>query len=142
MIIQCRNLTQGLTGADVRDLQNEMTQLDNEVSTAEQQDSDFGQGMLTAIMQLQPALGLGQTIIGAATTATVIAGMIAGITYAVTSPTQAGLDGLAVQLVDKDVRGASLGRMARPMRATTIQYPMDWREKAPIGPRPDHRYEE
>ena len=109
MILQGRNLTQGLTGADVGTLQSELTTLGYSIPATEQQGSSFGAATLAAVEQFQTAQALTANGTVDATTAAALTTVIAASTYAVTgtvsSATTAGVGGLAVQLVDKNVGG-------------------------------------
>ena len=58
MILQGRNLTQGITGADVSVLQSELKQLGYTVPPAEAQATQFGAGTLAIVQQVQAAKGL------------------------------------------------------------------------------------
>lgn len=112
MNLQGRNLTQGLSGADVAALHGELAQLGYTVPATEQQASQFGSGTLAAVQQAQSAAGLAQTGTVDAATAAALTTLIRLNTYAVTgrvaSPTRAGIGALSVRLVDKNVGGDSL----------------------------------
>jgi peptidoglycan hydrolase-like protein with peptidoglycan-binding domain len=58
MILQGRNLTPGLTGADVAELQKELAQLNYTVPAAEQTASSLGAGTLAAVQQFQTSQNL------------------------------------------------------------------------------------
>jgi hypothetical protein len=99
----------GVAGDDVRELHAELSILDYAVPPAEQQGSSFGAGTDAAVRQFQAAQSLPQTGIVDAATATALSIVILGSTYRVTgtvaSPANAGVNGLAVELVDKNVGG-------------------------------------
>jgi peptidoglycan hydrolase-like protein with peptidoglycan-binding domain len=107
MILQGRNLQQGLTGTDVLALQTELVQLGYAIPANEQQGSSFDQGTRDAVLQFQTAHGLAATGVVDATTAAALGDAVEAATYTVTgsvwSPTRAGIGGLGVQLVDKYV---------------------------------------
>jgi hypothetical protein len=109
MILQGRNLTQGLTGADVGELHQALGQLGFTVPSAEQQALSFGAGTLSAVQQFQKQQGL--TVSGTvdAATAAALSAVILSSTYSVTgtvaSPTRPGTGGLTVTLVDKNIGG-------------------------------------
>ena len=109
MILHGPNLTQGTTGADVAELHSELTQLGYSVPAAEQQASQFGTGTLAAVEQFQTTQGLAASGTVDAAMAAALTTVIAASTYTVTgtvsSPTTAGVGGLSVQLVDKNVGG-------------------------------------
>lgn len=109
MILQGRNLTQGLTGADVATLHAQLTELGFTVPTAEVQASQFGAGTLAAVEQAQAAAGLTANGTVDAATAGALDTLIRVSTYAVsglvTSTVSAGMGGLSVRLVDKNVGG-------------------------------------
>jgi Putative peptidoglycan binding domain len=109
MILQGRNLTQGLTGADVAALQTELTQLAYTVPPTEQQTSQFGVGTLSAVQAFQAAQNLPVTGTVDTATAAALTNVVATSTYIVTgtvsSPTSASVGVLTVQLVDKNVGG-------------------------------------
>jgi hypothetical protein len=109
MILQGRNLTQGASGTDVAALHAEITQLGFTVPPAELQGGQFGAGTLAAIEQAQAAAGLTANGIVDAPTASALDELIRRGTYVVsghvTSTASAGIGGLAVRLVDKNVGG-------------------------------------
>ena len=109
MILQGRNLTQGLTGPDVTTLQAELTQLGFTVPAAEAQANQFGAGTLVAVQQAQTAAGVTATGTVDATTASALDTLLRASTYAVsghvTSTVSVGTGGLSVRLVDKNVGG-------------------------------------
>jgi hypothetical protein len=109
MILQGRNLTQGLTGADVAELQKELAQLSYIIPATEQSASTFGTGTLAAVGQFQTAQGLTANGTVDAASAAALTTVIENNTYAisgtVTSPTSMGIGTLAVQIVDKNVGG-------------------------------------
>jgi peptidoglycan hydrolase-like protein with peptidoglycan-binding domain len=109
MILQGRNLQQGLTGPDVAELQTELTELSYTVPAAEQTASNFGQGTLAGVQQFQTAQGLPTTGIVDAATAAALTAALRPNTYTVTgtvsSAVSAGVSGLTVMLVDKNVGG-------------------------------------
>jgi peptidoglycan hydrolase-like protein with peptidoglycan-binding domain len=109
MILQGRNLTQGLTGADVAALHAQLTQLGFVVPATEASATQFGAGTLAAVQQAQSAAGIATNGIVDAATAGALDILIRAATYAVsghvTSAYSAGLDGLSVRLVDKNIGG-------------------------------------
>src|SRR5689334_8587041 len=109
MNLQGRNLTVGLTGPDVAELQSELIKLGFAVPAAEQQASSYGQGTLAAVRQFQTAQSIVVTGIVDATTAAAVNDVLDSATYfvggTVWSPNRAGVGGLIVQLVDKNVGG-------------------------------------
>ena len=109
MILQGRNLTQGVTGADVAALQSELSQLGYTVPAAETQATQFGAGTLAAVQQVQTAKGLAVNGVVDTTTADALTQLVKDSTFVVsghvTSATSLALSGLKVQLVDKNVGG-------------------------------------
>jgi hypothetical protein len=109
MNLQGRNLTQGLAGPDVATLHRELSQLGFVVPPAEAQASQFGAGTLAAVEQLQAARGIPAKGVVDAATADALGAMVGAATFAVsghvTCPVSAGLNGLSVRLVDKNVGG-------------------------------------
>jgi peptidoglycan hydrolase-like protein with peptidoglycan-binding domain len=107
MILQGRNLTQGLTGADVDALHAELTQLGFTVPPAEVQANQFGAGTVAAVLEAQAASGVAATGVVDAATADALTATIRYSTFVVsghvTSAVSAGLGGLSVRLVDKNV---------------------------------------
>jgi hypothetical protein len=107
MILQGRNLTQGLTGIDVATLQSELTTLGYTIPATEQQGSGFGAGTLTAVQQFQTAQNLTSNGTVDTTTAAALTTAIKNSTYVVSgtvsSPTSAGVGALAIQLVDRNI---------------------------------------
>ena len=107
MILQGRNLTQGLTGADVAALHGELTQLGYAIPPAELAATQFGPGTLAAVQQLQTARGVASTGVVDSATADAITEMIRLSTFVVSghvkSAVSTGLSGLSVRLVDKNV---------------------------------------
>src|ERR1700685_2631054 len=107
MILQGRNLQQGLTGTDVAQLQTELAQLSYTIPATESSASSFGTGTLATVQQFQTDQGLSSTGIVDAITAAALTAVLAGATYTVTgivsSSVSAGISGLALQLVDKNV---------------------------------------
>jgi hypothetical protein len=107
MNLQGRDLAQGLTGADVTELQNELIKLGFAVPADERQTATFGQGTLIAVREFQTKQGLAVTGAVDATTAAKLSEIIILNTYTVsgtvTSPVSAGVGGLTVQLVAKNV---------------------------------------
>jgi hypothetical protein len=109
MNLQGRDLTQGLSGPDVAELQKALSKLGFAVPAAEQNAANFGVGTLAAVKQFQSAQGLQATGVVDSATSAGLGDAILLSTFAatgtVTSPTRAGVGGLAVQLVDKNVGG-------------------------------------
>lgn len=111
MILQGRNLTQNLTGADVEQLQTELTQLGYMVPSSESSATQFGTGTLAAVEQFQTAQGLAANGTVDAATAEALTKAIVLITYTVTgvvtSPSMPSVGSLVVQLVDQNVGGST-----------------------------------
>lgn len=111
MILQGRNLTEGLSGADVGQLQTELTQLGYTIPPSESSAMQFGAGTLMAVEQFQTAQRLPASGIVDATTAQALTNAIAEITYTVTgvvtSPSMPSVGSLVVQLVDQNVGGST-----------------------------------
>jgi Neuraminidase-like domain/Putative peptidoglycan binding domain len=109
MILQGRNLTQGTSGADVAALHAQITLLGFTVPPAEVQANQFGVGTLAAVQQAQAASGIAATGTVDPTTASALDVLLRMATFAVTgnvtSAVSAGLNGLSVRLVDKNVGG-------------------------------------
>ena len=109
MILQGRNLTQGLTGADVGALHGELTALGYTIPTAELQANQFGAGTLAALQQAQGAAGVATSGVVDAATDDAIAALVSASTFVVTgrvtSAASAAISGLAVRLVDKNIGG-------------------------------------
>jgi hypothetical protein len=109
MTLQGRSLQQGLTGADVAQLQTELADLSYTIPAPDQTASSFGAGTLAAVQQFQTASGLPSTGIVDAATAAALTAAVRPDTYTVTgtvsSAVNAGVAGLSVQLVDKNVGG-------------------------------------
>jgi hypothetical protein len=109
MVLQGRNLTQGLTGPDVAALHAQLTELGYTVPAAEVQGNQFGAGTLAVVEQAQVAAGLTANGTVDAATASALDVLIRGSTYGVsgdvTSTVSAGTGGLTVRLVDKYVGG-------------------------------------
>jgi peptidoglycan hydrolase-like protein with peptidoglycan-binding domain len=109
MILQGRNLTQGLTGADVGELQKELRLLGYAVPAAEAKATQFGAGTLAAVKQVQAVRGIAESGEVDAATADASALLVKESTFVVSghvsSATSLALGGLRVQLVDKAVGG-------------------------------------
>lgn len=109
MTLQGRNLQQGLTGTDVAQLQTALGQLAFTMPATETQASSFGAGTLAAVQQFQTSQGLTANGVVDANTAAALSAAILTMTYVisgnVTSPVSAGVAGLSLQLVDKNVGG-------------------------------------
>src|ERR1039458_9298136 len=109
MNLQGRNLTQGLIGSDVAELQTELAQLSYAVPAAEQANSSFGPGTLASVQKFQTDQGLPPTGIVDAATAAALSTATRPNTYTVSgtvsSAVNAGVGGLNVVLVDKNVGG-------------------------------------
>ena len=109
MILQGRNLTQGLTGPDVATLHAELAQLGYTVPPTEVQANQFGAGTLAVVEQAQAAAGLTTSGTVDAATASALDMLVRASTFAVsghvTSTVSAGTGGLSVRLVDKNVGG-------------------------------------
>jgi hypothetical protein len=104
-----RNLTQELAGADVEALQGELQELGYMIPATKTSPSSFGAGTLAAVQQLQtdngfPANGIVDQSIAAALSEAILTD-----TYRVSgtalSAVSAGVGGLDVTLVDKNVGG-------------------------------------
>src|SRR5262249_3663413 len=109
MDLQGRNLSEGLSGADVAELQKELGELGLSVPATEQGAVSLGAGTAAVVRQFQGAQGIQTTGVVDAATAAALGQAILLSTFTVsgtvTSPTRAGVGGLAVQLVDKNVGG-------------------------------------
>jgi peptidoglycan hydrolase-like protein with peptidoglycan-binding domain len=109
MTLQGRNLTEGITGADVADLQTELSQLSYPIPAVEQSGTSFGAGTLSAVQQFQTDQGLTSTGVVDSSTAAALSVAIRASKYTVTgivtSSVNAGVGGLSVLLVDKNVGG-------------------------------------
>ena len=109
MPIPSRTLSLGLSGTDVRDTQTALSQLGYSISAADRQASTYGQTTHDAVAALQTARGLPSTGTVDAATASAIAEAVAEASFAVSgrvsSPSNAGVGGLTVTLVDKNVGG-------------------------------------
>jgi hypothetical protein len=121
MPIPSRTLSLGLSGTDVRDTQTALTQLGYNIPAADRQALTFGQATHDAVASFQTAIGLPATGTVDAATATAIAAAVAEATYTaigtVSSPSSAGVGGLTVTLVDKNVGGdVTLGTTATDAR--------------------------
>jgi peptidoglycan hydrolase-like protein with peptidoglycan-binding domain len=107
MTVLTRNLSLGIAGPDVADLQKQLTELGLTIPPAEQQTSKYGQGTHDAVAQFQGAHALPATGVIDAATAATVALAVAEATYTATgtvsSPTNPGVGGLNIQLVDKNV---------------------------------------
>jgi hypothetical protein len=104
-----RNLTQGLTGADVASLQVELGRLALTVPASEASASSFGAGTFSAVEQFQTDQGLPVNGIVDAATAAALGAAIDASTYRISgkvlSPARPGVGNLMVTLVDKNVGG-------------------------------------
>jgi hypothetical protein len=109
MILQGRNLTQGLAGADVDALHGELASLGYAIPPTEAWAKQFGTGTLSAVEQAQAAAGVSATGVVDAASGAAIATLIVRSTFVVTghvtSPVSAAVSGLLVRLVDKNVGG-------------------------------------
>ncbi len=103
------DLKTGVSGDDVRELHAELNSLGFGVPQGEQQGSSFGAATDAAVREFQIAQSLPVTGVVDPATAAALGSAILGSTYivsgTVTSPLSAGVDGLAVTLVDKNVGG-------------------------------------
>ena len=109
MIFQGRNLTQGLTGADVGALQDSLAQLGYTITPAELQAKQFGASTLAAVQQAQAQAGVAATGSVDATSANALDLLVGASTFVVsgrvTCAVSAAVSGLTVRLVDKNVGG-------------------------------------
>jgi peptidoglycan hydrolase-like protein with peptidoglycan-binding domain len=107
MTLPPRDLNAGSSGDDVRDLQANLVSLGYAVPPAEQQGSSFAAGTEAAVRQFQTTQSLPVTGVVDAATASALRSVIVGSTYGVSgtvsSPVSAGVNGLTVELVDKNV---------------------------------------
>jgi hypothetical protein len=107
MDLKGRNLTQGLTGADVGELHTELIALGFAIPPAEQQAASFGSDTLAAVRKFQAQQGLAVTGVVEATTAARLGETIVLNTYSVsgtvTSPVSTAVGGLTVELVDRNI---------------------------------------
>ncbi len=106
MIVQ-RNLTQGLTGSDVGELQIELAKLDYTIPPTERRASKFDTGTLAAVKAFQTTQNLHSTGEVDEITAEALSKIIAASTYLiagnVSSPVSASVGVLTVQLLDKNI---------------------------------------
>lgn len=109
MNLKGRNLSQGVTGEDVRNLHSELQQLGYTIPPSETQAAQFGPGTLDAVQKLQAASGLATSGIVDIATAEALTQRVNESTFVVsghvTSTTSLAIGGLKVQLVDKNVGG-------------------------------------
>lgn len=109
MILQGRNLTQNLTGADVGELQSELSKLGFTVPSTEQTATQFGTGTLAAVQQFQAAAGLTANGVVDQATAEAMTTVIANSTYNVSGTISSSMTPrvgvLTVQLLDQNVGG-------------------------------------
>lgn len=109
MILQGRNLTQGLTGADVGSLQQSLVGLGYRISSAELGQSSFGASTLAAVQAFQKNAGITVTGQVADADAQALASAIGPISWTVsgqvTAAGRAGVGVLAVAIVDKNIGG-------------------------------------
>lgn len=107
MNLQGRNLQQGLNGGDVANLQTELGKIGFMIPPAEQQTSNFAQGTHDAVTRFQTQAGLPVTGIVDSATAAALGAALAAATYTVHgtvwSSVSAGVAGLQIQLIDKNV---------------------------------------
>jgi peptidoglycan hydrolase-like protein with peptidoglycan-binding domain len=107
MDVQRQNLTVNATGTAVAALHQRLSDLGLTVPASEQQQAVFGTGTKEAVTQFQTAHGLPATGTVDAPTSNAIDQMVRFFTYvvsgAVSSPDRAGVGGLHVQVVDKNV---------------------------------------
>ena len=107
MDIQSRDLQLNLNGNDVQPLHTELTQLALPVPEDERQRAFFGQGTHDAVVRFQQEHRLAPTGIVDAETARAINQVVEDSLYTVvgtvSSPDRAGVGGLRVQIVDKNV---------------------------------------
>src|SRR5688572_23465159 len=107
MQLQGRDLQQGLTGNDVKLLHSELAMLGLPVAQNELDPMLFGPTTLAVVKAFQAQHGLEATGVVDAVTAMHINRAVDASTYVVsgtvTSPDRAGLGGLRVQIVDKNV---------------------------------------
>jgi transcriptional regulator with XRE-family HTH domain len=109
MILQGRNLQQGLTGDDIQLLQSELTLLNFTIPVTERQPTLFGPGTLQIVQNLQKTHNLPITGIVDPVTASAInndvnaqhppTSTVSGRVY---SSQRAGVGGLRIQIVDKN----------------------------------------
>jgi len=109
MILQGRNLTQGLTGPDVASLQQTLASLGYSISADELGHSSFGASTLAAVQAFQKDAGIAVTGQVTDADAQALAHAVAAISWTVsgqvTAPGSAGVGVLAVAIVDKNVGG-------------------------------------
>lgn len=102
-----RDLKLDLHGDDVRALQDALEILGESVADAERQHSQFGQSTHDAVVRFQRANQLNPTgIVDAATAQAITAAVVASayvVAGTVTSPDRAGVGGLRVVIVDRNV---------------------------------------
>jgi len=107
MNLQGRNLQQGLNGSDVADAQSELSKVGLTIPPAEQQASNFGQGTHDAVVQFQNDHSFAATGVIDTATAAALGAAVAAATYrvhgTVWSSVSAGVSGLQIQIIDKNV---------------------------------------
>ena len=107
MDLKGRNLTQGLTGADVAELHKELIALGFTIPPAEQQAASFGSDTLAAVRKFQAQQGLAVTGVVEAPTAARLDEIVVLNTYTVsgtvTDPVSTAVGGLTVELVDRNI---------------------------------------
>ena len=109
MILQGRNLTQGLTGADVSSLHGELISLGYAIPPAETQAKQFGPGTFAAVQLAQTAAGIATSGVIDAVSSAALDALVARYTFtvqgSVSSPVSAAVSGLPVRIVDKNIGG-------------------------------------
>ncbi|QGM47133.1 hypothetical protein H2LOC_016335 [Methylocystis heyeri] len=109
MILQGRNLAQGLSGADVVALHSDLSRLGYAIAPAELQAAQFGPATLAAVKQAQAAGGVAATGTIDPGSVDALNALIRASTFVirghVRSAVSAGVSGLTVRLVDKNVGG-------------------------------------
>ncbi|HEX7101674.1 MAG TPA: peptidoglycan-binding domain-containing protein, partial [Nitrolancea sp.] len=107
MELQGRDLKIELTGNDVRLLQRELAQLGFAISADEQGHALFGPTTRDAVLQFQKEHRVDTNGIVDAATAKLINSDIAAVSFSVTgtvySPDRAGVGGLQIEIVDKNI---------------------------------------
>ena len=107
MDLQGRDLKTEMTGADVRLLQEELAQLGFAISADEQGRALFGPSTRDAVLEFQKQHRVDTNGIVDAATAKLINSDLAAVSFSVTgsvfSPDRAGVGGLQVEIVDKNI---------------------------------------
>ncbi len=109
MLLQGRNLTQGLAGADIASLQQTLVSLGYTIASDEIGQSSFGASTLAAVQAFQKAAGIAVTGQVTDADAQALSSAVGAISWTVsgqvTAPGSAGVGVLAATIVDKNIGG-------------------------------------